>query len=62
MLLIKYLQRLVEKQFTLAMKVTSTKKNLFAFKADKVISWYLIYGDDLCFELLSVHIPVWGFL
>lgn len=36
------------------MKVTSTKKNLFAFKAGKVISWCLIYGDDLCFELLFV--------
>lgn len=44
------------------MKVTSTKKNVFAFKADPVISCCLIYGDDLYFELLFVCIPVWGFL
>lgn len=44
------------------MKVISTKINLFAFKADKVISWCLIYGDDLYFDLLFVCIPMWGFL
>lgn len=43
------------------MKVTSTMINLFAFKADKVISWCLIYGDDLYFELPFVCILVWGF-